>query len=64
MVCCRDPNFKSEEDYDNYDDYGNLDYMDFDQVYMYNMNPTVTDQLNHKFWRFGNIKNQSLLGTC
>ena len=55
MVCCRDPNFKSEEDYDNYDDYGNLDYMDFDQVYMYNMNPTVTDQLNHKFWRFGNI---------
>ena len=41
-VCCRDPNFKSEEE--DYDDFGNMDYMDFDQVYTYNMKPYMKNE--------------------
>ena len=41
-VCCRDPNFKSEEE--DYDDFGNMDYMDFDQVYTYNMKPYMENE--------------------
>ena len=39
-VCCRDPNFSNGgENSDQDNDFGNNDYMDFDEVIMYLYNP-------------------------
>ena len=39
-VCCRDPNFGTGGDDDEADDdFGNMDYMNFDEVFMYPYNP-------------------------
>jgi len=45
-VCCRDPNYTNGgEENDEDDDFGNYDFMDFDEVFMYPYNPPKDERL-------------------